>query len=221
MPRTARDLAGRGMREQALQVVEAALKRSPDEPELLALRRRWESESRQMELTSTTLAVAKPISLDFRDANLRMVLDVLTRNSGINFLIDKDVRADLRATIYMQDARLADALELLTSTSQLAYKAVDSKTVLVYPRTPEKLREYQELLVRAFYLTSAEAKQTALMLKSMLKIREPFIDEKLNMIMVRETPDTIRMAERLIGLHDMAEPEVMMELRYWKFSRRA
>jgi general secretion pathway protein D len=210
--RSAKDLAARGMREQALLVIDAGLKSNPQHAGLLAMRRQWEQEARQMEQTVTNLSVPKPISLDFRDANLRMVLDVLTRNSGINFLIDKDVRADLRTTVLMRDARFADALELITGTAQLGYKAIDNKTVLIYPKTPDKIKEYQDLLIRAFYLNSAEARQTATMLKTMLKIREPYIDEKLNMIMVRETPDTIRMAERLIALHDMAEPEVMLEL---------
>ncbi|CDG81978.1 cohesin domain-containing protein [Janthinobacterium agaricidamnosum] len=209
---SARELAGKGMRERAMLVVETALKDNPKNTELLALQRQWELETRQSELVAARLAETRPISLDFRDANLRMVLDVLTRNSGINFVIDKDVRQDLRTTVFLRQTRLEDALELITTTSQLAYKVLDSATVLVYPKTPEKAKEYQDLVIRAFYLSSADVKQTAALLKTMLKIREPFIDEKLNLIVIRETPETVRLAERLIALQDLAEPEVMMEV---------
>jgi len=64
-------------------------------------------------------------------------------------------------------------------------------------------------VIRAFYLGSADAKQTAALLRSMLKLREVFIDEKLNLIVIRAPAETIRLAERLIALHDLGEPEVL------------
>ena len=215
----ARELLGKGLRERAMLVIEAGLKDDPRNDALRALQRKVELESRRAELVKPRLAETRPVSLDFRDANVRMVLDVLTRNSGINFVLDKDVRPDTRASVYMQQVRVEDAIELITSTNQLAYKVIDASTVLVYPRTPEKLKEYQDLLIRAFYLSSAEAKQTAIMLKSMLKIREPFVDEKLNLITIRETPEIVRLAERLIALHDQSEPEVMMEVEVLEVQR--
>ncbi|MCX7289584.1 cohesin domain-containing protein [Janthinobacterium sp.] len=216
---SARELIEKGMRERATLVIEAALKDTPRNAELLGLQRQLELASKQSELSVARLAETRPISLDFRDANLRMVLEALTRNSGINFVLDKDVRQDLRATIFLRQTRLDDALELLTSTSQLTFKVLDASTVLIYPKTAEKAKEYQDLVIRAFYLSSADVKQTASLLKTMLKIREPFVDEKLNLIMVRETPETIRLAERLIALHDLSEPEVMMEVEVLEIKR--
>lgn len=216
---SARELIEKGLRERAALVIEAALKDTPKNTELLGLQRQLEMASKQSELNVTRLSESRPISLDFRDANLRMVLEALTRNSGINFVIDKDVRQDLRTTIFLRQTRLDDALELLTSTSQLTFKVLDASTVLIYPKTADKAKEYQDLVIRAFYLSSADVKQTALLLKTMLKIREPFVDEKLNLIMVRETPETIRLAERLIALHDLSEPEVMMEVEVLEIKR--
>lgn len=215
----AKELQARGMHERAMQAVEEALKDSPRDPELLAFQRKQELVAREAELSNGRLAETRPVSLDFRDANLRALLDVLTRNSGINFIIDKDVRPDARTTVFLRQTRLEDALELLTATNQLAYKVLDSATVLIYPRTPDKLKEYQDLVVRAFYLSNADVKQTAQMLKSMLKVREPFIDEKLNMLMLRETPETIRLAERMIALQDVAEPEVLLDVQVLEIKR--
>jgi general secretion pathway protein D len=215
----AKDLLAQGMQERAMLVIEDALKDSPRDPELLAFQRQQELTARNAELSDGHLAETRPVSLDFRDANLRMVLDVLTRNSGINFIMDKDVRPDVRTTVFLRQTRLEDALELLTATNQLAYKVLDSATVLIYPRTPEKLKEYQDLVVRAFYLSNADVKQTAQMLKTMLKIRDPFIDEKVNLLMLRETPETIRLAERMIALQDVAEPEVMLDVQVLEVQR--
>jgi general secretion pathway protein D len=208
----AKELFAKGMQESAMLVVETALKESPDDAELLAMQREQELASRQEELSSKHLAESRLVSLDFKDVSVRMILDVLTRYSGVNFVIDKDVRQDLRTSIFLRQTRVEDALDLITSTNQLAYKVIDSATVLIYPRTPDKLREYEDLAVRTFYLSNADVKQTASMLKTMLKIHEPYVDEKLNMIMIRESPETIRLAERLIALQDLAEPEVMLDV---------
>lgn len=216
---SAKELFAKGMRERGMLVVEGALKDSPKNSELLSLQRKQELASKESEMVSARLIETRAISLDFRDANLQMVLEALTRNTGVNFVVDKDVRADLRTTVFLRKTRLEDALELITASSQLRYKVLDSATVLVYPKTAEKIKEYQDLVIRAFYLSSADAKQTAALLKTMLKIREPFIDEKLNMVMVRETPETIRLAERVIALHDLSEPEVMMEVEVLEIKR--
>jgi general secretion pathway protein D len=199
---------------EALMVVERSLKDNPRNPDLLTLQRRLEIELRNANFDSGALQLAdtRPVSLDFRDVNLKMLLETLSRNTGIDFVIDKDVRPDLRATVFLRNARLEDALELITSTNQLNKKLLDPRTVLIYPNTPEKNREYQELLVRAFFLSNSEVKQAAAMLRSILKIRDPFVDEKLSLIVLREPPETIRLAERLIALHDVSEPEVLLEV---------
>lgn len=215
----ARELLAKGMRERAMLLVETALKDGPGDPELLSIQREQEILVREEELNTAHLTESRRVSLDFKDGNVRMVLDALTRNSGVNFVIDKDVRPDLRTSIFLKDTKVEDALELITTTSQLVYKVLDSSTVLIYPRTSEKMREYQDLVVRAFYLSNADVKQTANMLKTMLKIREPYVDEKLNLIMVRETPETIRLAERLVALQDLAEPEVMLDVAVLEVQR--
>ncbi|MFC3375501.1 secretin and TonB N-terminal domain-containing protein [Rugamonas sp. CCM 8940] len=135
---SARDLISKGFAERATLVIESALKDSPRNAELLALQRQLELDAKQFELGGARLSEVRPVSLDFREANLRMVLEVLTRNSGVNFVIDKDVRQDLRTTVYLRQSRFDDALELLTATNQLAYKVIDASTVLIYPKTPEK-----------------------------------------------------------------------------------
>jgi general secretion pathway protein D len=215
----ARDLIGKGFVERAAALVESGLKDDPAYAPLLALQRQLELDGKQAETEMQKLSESRPISLDFRDANLRLVLEVITRNSGVNFVLDKDIRQDLRTTVLVKKTQLDEALDLLTSTNQLAYKVIDPTTILIYPRTPEKIREYQDLVIRAFYLSNADVRQTALLLKSMLKIRDPFVDEKLNMIMIRETPQAIRLAERVIALHDLAEPEVMMEVEVLEVKR--
>jgi general secretion pathway protein D len=158
--------------------------------------------------TSTT----KPISLELRDVSLRSAFDVLSRASGVNFVLDKDVRADQKTSIVVKDAAIEDAIRLILISNQLEQKILGENTVFVFPNTPQKLREYQELMVKSFYLANADVKQTANMIRTMVKTRDIFIDEKLNLLVIKDTPNAVRLAERLIAAQDLAEPEVMLEV---------
>lgn len=164
------------------------------------------------------LTESRPISLDFRDASLRTVLDVVTRHSGINFVLDRDVRADVRVTVLLRQAKVEDALDLITSSNQLAKKVIDARTVVIYPNTAEKHREYQEQLVRVFNLANSDPKGAAAFLKAMLKIREPFVDERSNLLALRDSPENIQLAERLLAVFDSAEPEVLLEVEVLEVS---
>lgn len=216
----AQTLADKSQPAAALRLIAEALKPNPRHAELLELQRRLELAQREQQLSMARagLSEARPVSLDFREAGLRTVLDVVTRHSGVNFVLDKDVRADLRVTVYLRNVKVEDALDLIVSTHQLAKKVLDDRTVLIYPHTPDKQREYQEQVVRVFYLANAEAKQASNLLRTVLKAREPFVDERSNLLVLREAPETIQLAERLLALYDSAEPEVVLELEVLEVS---
>lgn len=207
-------LAKADKKDAALKVLETALRESPRHSELLALQRRLETEARfeRDGAGRRGLAESRPISLDFRSAPLSTVLEAITRGSGINFILDRDVKQDGRVTVFLRAAKVEDALDLVTSAQQLARRTIDAQTVLIYPNTPEKQREHQEQVIRVFHLGSAEAKSTAALLRAMLRIKEPFVDERANLIAIRETPEIVALAERLVALHDVGDAEVMLEV---------
>ena len=155
---------------------------------------------------------AQPISLELRDVQLRAVFDTLTRTTGVSFVLDRDVRADQRTTIVLRNAQPEELIRLVLATNQLDQKVVNESTLLVYPNTPQKQREYQELVVKSFYLANADVRQTANMVRALVKTRDLFVDEKLNLLVVKDTPAAVRMIERLVLSHDLAEPEVMLEV---------
>lgn len=163
--------------------------------------------------------LTKPVTLEFRDANVKMVFDVLSQASGINFILDKEIRGDTRVTIYVRNVAVEDAIDLILVQSQLEKKVLSDNTLLVYPNTPQKLREYQDLVIRSFYLVNSDAKQTAGLLKNILKVKDMQVDDRLNMIVVRDTPDAIRLAEKLIRNQDLAEPEVLLEMEVMEINR--
>lgn len=161
----------------------------------------------------------KPITLEFRDAGLRTIFEIISRAGNINFIIDKEVKSDLKATIFVRNIRIEDAIRILLSTNQLQHKMLSENTILIYPNTATKLKEYQELIVRNFYLANADVKQTASLIKTIAKTNDIHVDEKLNLIMIRDTADVVRLVGKLIASQDMAEPEVMLELEVLEVSR--
>jgi len=160
----------------------------------------------------------KPINLEFREANLRQVFEIISRAHGVNFVFDKDVRPDIRVTIFVRDTSIEDVIKLILATNQLERRILNPTSLLIYPNTPAKAKEYLELVTRSFYLGNADAKQTLNMIRSLVKTRDVFIDEKLNLLIMRDTPAAVRYAEKLILAQDLAEPEVMLEVEVLEVS---
>ncbi len=162
----------------------------------------------------------RPVTLEFRDANLKTIFEVLSQVAGLNFIFDKDLRPDMKATIFVRDVRIEDAVELLLQQNQLHQKVVNENTLLIYPDSPQKLKDYQELVMRTFYLTSIDANTALNMIKTMLKTRDVFVDERLNTLTMRDTGDAVRMAEKLLQSQDQSNPEVVLEVEVMEVARQ-
>jgi general secretion pathway protein D len=205
---------------EAEDVLRPVLVENPQQRDARRLQRTIEEKTVKPAIATIQLktTATKPISLELRDVTLRSVFDVLSRASGVNFVFDKDVRSDQKTTIAVRDATVEKLIGLVLATNQLEKKLVDESTLLIFPNTPQKMREYQELVVKSFYLSNADVRQTANMVRTLIKTRDIFIDEKLNMLIVRDTPSAIRLTERLIATQDLAEPEVMLEVEVLEIS---
>jgi general secretion pathway protein D len=157
-------------------------------------------------------AFRKPVSLEFRDAPLRSVFESLARGHGLNVVFDRDVRTDTRITLFLRQTTLAEALRLVLGTQQLAQRVLNANTLLVYPDTPAKQRQHQELVTRTLYLTNADPKGIVTLIRTIAKTQDIHLDERLNAVVVRDTPAVVRLIEDLVATVDLPEPEVMLEL---------
>ncbi|MFZ6755235.1 secretin N-terminal domain-containing protein [Undibacterium sp. Dicai25W] len=171
------------------------------------------------QISNNTVSLKKPISIEFKDATIRQIFEVISRTSGINFLFDKEIKTDQRASIFLRNSTIDSAIHFLLITNQLERQILDDNTMLIYPSTPGKQKEYQEMLVKSFFLTNADAKKVENTLRTILKTKDIIVDEKLNMLIVRDTSDAIKLAEKLVALHDVPEPEVMLEVEVLEIKR--
>jgi general secretion pathway protein D len=216
----ARDLAT-GHPEQAEQAAREVLARAPEHAGAQAVLREIQTARAADEAAPRTLGAAyrKPITLELRDAPLKNAFDMIARQSGLNFVFDKDVRLDSKVTLYARGTPIVDAVDMILLTGQLAKKVVNASTLLIYPDQPQKQKLYQELMVKSFYLGNADAKSTLALLRSVVKTRDIHVDERLNLLVMRDTPEAIRLAEKVVAVQDLAEPEVMLEVEVLEIKR--
>ncbi|KAA3652818.1 MAG: general secretion pathway protein GspD [Proteobacteria bacterium] len=162
---------------------------------------------------------AKPVTLEFRDAPLRIVFEALSRAAGLNFVFDRDVRPEAKVTLFVRNSTVDEVLQLLTATQKIERKILNANSVLIYPSTPAKTKEYRELVTRSFYLANADVKQAQALVRTLTKSRDVFADEKLRLLVIKDTPEAVALAERLLQSLDVAEPEVMLEVEVLEVTR--
>jgi general secretion pathway protein D len=206
---------------QALDKLRSVLSENPSQRSAQILKVRAQEAQAKLPKPGARLSAAfqKPITLEFRDAPLKSVFDVIAKVSGLNFFFDREIRPDLKATILAKNTSIEDAVRLLLATSQLEQKVLSDNAILIFPNTPQKLKDYQTLTMRTFYLANADVKAVSNSIKTIVKTKDMVIDERLGIIMMRDTPDAVRMAERIVALQDLRDPEVMLEVEVLEVKR--
>ncbi|MEQ1663324.1 MAG: secretin N-terminal domain-containing protein [Thiobacillus sp.] len=203
--------------EKARQV----LAQLPTHAGALDIMRQVQAATVQAEVTPLVLnaTASKTVTLEFRDAPLRNIFDMISRQSGINFVFDKDVKLDTKATLFARNTQIGEAIDMLLLSGQLSKKIMNPNTVLVYPDQVAKQKQYRELMVKSFYLGNADAKNTMAMLRTLVKAKDMYVDDRLNLLVIRDTPEVIRLAEKLVAVQDLAEPEVMLDVEVLEIKR--
>src|SRR3989475_1614428 len=198
-----------GRLEDAAEAFERALELDPDlkaaQDGLVQLAEKQKS---GLHLLSSS---KQPITLKFQNARTKEVFEVLARAGGINILFEKDMKDD-PITIFVKDVSFDEALNLILTTQSLFIRRLTADTILVIPKTKQKLDQYQDLLIRTFYLSTAKAKDMVNLLRTMLETKRIFVNEDVNAIVMRDTADKVKLAERIILANDRKPGEVMFEI---------
>ncbi|MFP3501931.1 secretin N-terminal domain-containing protein [Burkholderia sp. SIMBA_062] len=201
--------------QEALEIARRILAEQPNHADAKRLRDRLLRQSQASRAVRPQLsdALRKPVSLNFRQQPLADIFDVISRVSGVNFVFDRDVDTGQAATLFAERTTAEDAINLLLRTNQLEKKVLDRHTLLVYPSQPEKARNYTEFAIRTFFLSHADAKSVMAALRQMIKPKDVYVDERVNAIVMRDTPETIQVAERVVMGLDIPQSEVTLEVQ--------
>jgi general secretion pathway protein D len=154
----------------------------------------------------------QPISLSFpHETPVKDIYKALGSAYGINILFDQAVKNDPIA-IELKDVTAQQALERLMQAANHFYKALDEHTIIVVPDNPQARRDYEDLVIRTFYLSNGDAEQVTNVVRTMLEARNVFPLKALNAITIRDTADKVRIAEKIIEANDKAKAEVVVDV---------
>lgn len=163
-------------------------------------------------------ALKLPASLVFREASSRDVFTALGRFADVNVLFDPAFR-DVPITIDLRNTTFEDAVNAVCGTTHNFYRVTAPKAVTIVPDTPAKRREYEEEIVRTFYLGNADVKETIDLLRMVVDLRRLNAITGINAISVKDTPERIQAAGRLIAAIDKARPEVVIDVELLEVNR--
>jgi len=90
---------------------------------------------------------------------------------------------------------------------------------VIVPDTPAKRREYEEEIIRTFYLSNADLKETMDLLRLILDARRISPITATNAITVKDTPEHISAAAKVISAIDKARPEVVIDVELLEIDR--
>lgn len=160
-----------------------------------------------------------PGSLQFGNgATSRAVFLTVGHFANLSVIFDSTFH-DAPLSIDLRNATLSDALSALTASTHTFYKMTAPKTVTIIPDTPAKRREYEESVVQTFYLSNADVKETIDLLRIVDDIRQISAITATNAISIKDTPERIAAAGKLIAAIDKARPEVVIDVELLEVDR--
>ena len=159
-----------------------------------------------------------PDSLVFSNASSRMVFMALARFANLSVVFDPAFR-DATISVDLRKNTLDDALTSVTASTHTFYRVTAQRTVTIVPDTPAKRREYEEAVVRTFYLSNADIKEVIDLLRVVVDVRQISPITATNAISLKDTPERIAAAAQLISAIDKARPEVVINVELLEVNR--
>ncbi len=187
---------------------------SAEAVERLLKTRKVRTEGFELNLKST-----KPITLKFKDAKIKDVFNIIAQLSGINFIFDEGVK-EANVTVYLENATFQQALDIICGMHKLNRKALNESTVIVYPRTPDKNKQYEELYVQTFFLNKLDAKKAVNLIRTMLQVKKIYVNEEMNTLVLRDSADVIEVARRILEANDVPDAEVVLEVEVIEVAKK-
>jgi len=159
-----------------------------------------------------------PITLNFRQTDLRTAFEFIAKSFGIDVIFDEGVKT-APVTLFAKDVTFEEALSLILATSKTFYKKVGVNTILIAPESKEKRGQYEDQMVRVFQLTNVHAKEMVDILKGVIPLKKVIVNDDLNTIVVRDTEEAIKVASKVISANDSRPAEIVMEVEILEVNR--
>lgn len=229
----ARALAAEGKKEEALGEYKKALSYDPTnraivvEAQLLMVKAEEppEPEEIKIEPPITLKVSSQKLSLNFMHdrVKLKAIFQALGKHAQINILFDESFK-DIPYSVDLSDRTFEQAINSLCLATKNFYRIIDENSLIIVPDLPAKRIQYELNAVKTFYLSNIKAEdlQASLMqiLRSQFRAPQFMVDKNLNSITLRDSPEVLELAGKLIKLWDKPRGEVVIELEIMEVSRQ-
>jgi len=157
--------------------------------------------------------VTGPISVQMIQDG-RAAFETLSRLAGLNVVFDPDFRPS-NVQVELDNVTIFVALDTLAIQTRTFWQPVNKNTILVAPDNQTKRREYEQHILKTIYLSNitaaTELNEVVTVLRTMLSLRfvAPVIAQ--NAIVIRDTPDRVAVAEKIVEDIDKVKSEVVVD----------
>jgi type II secretory pathway component GspD/PulD (secretin) len=160
----------------------------------------------------------------FNNTSIRDILNTIANITGINITYDRDY-ADRPYTVLLTGVTLEQALNQILSANQLFYKVLNQNTIMVIPDNAQKRANYEEQVIRTFYVSHADATELSQMINTIIRVPamavQPMIapNKTNNTITIRATTAVAAIIEKMIESNDKPRAEVVIDVQILEVSR--
>jgi general secretion pathway protein D len=160
-----------------------------------------------------------PIVLRFKDENVKKIYDALSKASGINFIYDERLPIDKKISVDLADVTFEQAMDQLMTMNKHFYKILDENSIYIAEDNPQKHKELDDLVIQTFYLSNADVKDVQVLLRTLLDARQIAQNDRLNAITIRDTPERVAVAQKIIEANDKAKSELIVDVELLEVNR--
>jgi general secretion pathway protein D len=194
---------------------------SRPKPPIVAMRERARAASAEPMLNP---ASRDPLNIHFNNTPLKDILTFLSNYTGINITYDREV-TDRLTTVNLDGLTLEQALNQIMTMNQLSYKVISDRSIFVFQDTTTKHAQYDEQVVRTFYLSHADATEITQTLSTIIRLPgisvQPAIvpNKTANTITVRATSSVVGILEKIIEQNDKPRAEIVIDVEILEVDR--
>lgn len=169
----------------------------------------------------------QPINLRINNQTAKVLFETVAKLAGINLIFDPEYRSDpstaRNLSLELSNATVEQALDYLAALTKSYWKPLSANTIFVTNDNQVKRRDYEDMVLKVFYLqnltTPQELTEISTMLRSITDIRRVHQYTSQNMLIVRGTPDQVLLAEKLINDLDKPKAEVVVDVLVMEANR--
>src|SRR6202163_3209134 len=145
----------------------------------------------------------------------KAVFDAVGKLAGLTVIFDVDFTSR-RISVELTNVTLEQALNIVALQSKAFWRPVTGNIIFVVPDQPQKRKDYEEEVVKTFYLHNTvqpqDITEIITSIRQLLDLRRVQQINAQNAIVIRDTPDRVMLAGKLIDDIDKAKPEVVIQI---------